>query len=69
MVLVAVAVTLPSSVLAGVALVVVLAATVVLLVGLSLAAASVSHSANAVDYDVDNALRLGTSSSTSVNRA
>ncbi len=59
MLLVAIAVTVPSSTAADAALIVVLIATSALLVGLMLVAASVRQSANAVDYEVDEILRLG----------
>ena len=59
MLLVAIAVTLPSSAVADAALIVVLLATSALLIGLMLVAASVRQSANAVDYEVDEILRLG----------
>ena len=59
MLLVAIAVTLPSAAVADAALIVVLLATSALLIGLMLVAGSVRPSANAVDYEVDEILRLG----------
>ena len=61
MILIAVALTVPAPAAGTAALVLVLVATVALLFGLALVALSVRKSVNAVDYEVDRTLALGTS--------
>jgi hypothetical protein len=61
MILIAVALTVPAPAAGTAALVFVLVATVALLFGLAVVALSVRKSVNAVDYEVDRALALGTS--------
>lgn len=59
MVLIAVAITGPEPAAGDVALVVMLTATGTLMLGLVLVALTVRHSANAIDYEVQEVLRLG----------
>jgi hypothetical protein len=59
MVLIGVSITLPNAGVGDAALAVVLVATADLLIGLMFAAASVRQSANAIDYEVKDVLRLG----------
>ncbi len=59
MILIALALTVPAHAAGTAALVLVLVATVVLLFGLALVALSVRKSVNAVDYEVDRTLALG----------
>jgi hypothetical protein len=59
MVLIAVSITVPTAAVGDVALGLLLASTVALLLGLILVAVSVRQSANAVDYEVQHVLRLG----------
>jgi hypothetical protein len=61
MILIAVAITVPTNAAGTAALVTILAATAVLLFGLALVALSVRQSVNAVDYEVDRTLALGSS--------
>ena len=59
MILVAVSITVPSPAVGDVALILVLAATVVILASLIFASRSVYQSVNAVDYEVERVLHLG----------
>jgi hypothetical protein len=59
MVLIAVSISVPAPAVGDVALVLVLLATATLLVGVIQVALSVRQSLNAVDYEVERALRLG----------
>jgi Protein of unknown function (DUF2721) len=59
MILIAVAITVPAPAAGTVALVAILCATVALLFGLAQVAFSVRQSVNAVDYEVDRTLKLG----------
>jgi hypothetical protein len=59
MILIAISITVPAPAVGDVALIVLLIATVVLLLGLLSVARSVYRSANAIDYEVERVLRLG----------
>jgi hypothetical protein len=59
MILIAISITAPAPAAGDVALVVLLTATIVLLLGLLSVARTVHQSANAIDYEVDRVLRLG----------
>lgn len=59
MILIAVAITLPATVAGTVALISILLATVALVFGLGAVALSVRQSVNAVEYEVDRTLQLG----------
>jgi hypothetical protein len=59
MILIAVAITIPAAAAGTIALVSILLATVALLFGLGAVALSIRQSVNAIDYEVDRTLRLG----------
>ena len=67
MILIAIAITVPAPAAGALALVIFLVATIALLVGLALVALSVRQSVNAVRYEIDRTLELG-STGTSVPR-
>jgi hypothetical protein len=64
MILIAIAVTLPAPAAGTAAVIIILSATIALLVGLLLVGLSVQRSVNAVDYEVDRVLALGSPDST-----